>query len=84
MLKLFNVCKKIYSRVVDNNKTSPTLIHLRIDCYFRAHIEYKRPDVGLKIYREARYNLRLGVYTPYAHENSNQSLYLHFLYHIFY
>jgi len=28
-------------------------------------------------------NLRLGVYTPYAHENSNQSLYLHFLHHIF-
>jgi len=24
-----------------------------IDCYFRAHMEYKRPDVGLKIYREA-------------------------------
>jgi len=23
-------------------------------------------------------NLRLGVYTQYAHENSNQSLYLHF------
>jgi len=22
---------------------------LRIDCYFRAHMEYKRPDVGLKI-----------------------------------
>jgi len=28
-------------------------------------------------------NLRLGVYTPYAHENSNQSLYLHFLRHFF-
>ena len=43
-------------------------------------MEYKRPDVDLKIYREAlaRFtefsNLRLGVYTPYAHENSNQSL----------
>jgi len=43
-------------------------------------MEYKRPNVGLKIYREAlaRFtefsNLRLGVYTPYAHENSNQSL----------
>ena len=43
-------------------------------------MEYKRPDVGLKIYREAlaRFtefsNLRLCVYTPYAHENSNQSL----------
>ena len=37
-------------------------------------------NVGLKIYREAlaRFteflNLCLGVYTPYAHENSNQSL----------
>jgi len=43
-------------------------------------MEYKRPDVGLKITREAlaRFtgfsNLRLCVYTPYAHENSNQSL----------
>jgi len=43
-------------------------------------MEYKRLDVGLKIYREAlaRFtefsNQRLGVYTPYAHENSNQSL----------
>ena len=41
-------------------------------------MEYKRPDVGLKIYREARFtefsNLRLRVYTPYAHQNSNQSL----------
>jgi len=43
-------------------------------------MKYKRPDVGLKIYREAlaRFtefsNLRLGVYTPYVHENSNQSL----------
>jgi len=51
-----------------------------IDCYFRAHMEYKRPDVALKNYREAlgRFtefsNHRLGVYTPYAHENSNQSL----------
>jgi len=47
-------------------------------------MEYKRPDVGLKIYREALAefsNLRLGVYTPYAHENSNQSIYLHFLHH---
>jgi len=26
-----------------------TCFHLRIDCYFRAHMEYKRPDVGLKI-----------------------------------
>ena len=39
--------------------------------------------VGLKIYREAlaRFtefsNIRLGVYTPYAHENSNQSLNIH-------
>jgi len=24
-------------------------IQLRIDCYFRAHMEYKRPDGGLKI-----------------------------------
>jgi len=36
-------------------------------------MEYKRPDVGLKIYREFS-NLRLGVYTPYALENSNQCL----------
>ena len=55
-------------------------VNIRIDCNFRAHMEYKRPDVGLKIYREAlaRFtefsNLRLGVYTPYAHESSNQSL----------
>jgi len=55
-------------------------VNISIDCYFRAHMEYKRPDFGLKIYREAlaRFtefsNLRLGVYTPYAHENSNQSL----------
>jgi len=39
-------------------------------------MEYKRPDVGLKINREplARFtefsNLRLGVYTPYAHEKA--------------
>jgi len=52
-------------------------VFLRIDCYFRAHMEYKRTDGGLKINREAR------VYTPYAHENSNQSLYLHFLHNIF-
>jgi len=58
-------------------------VNIRIDCYFRGHMEYKRPDVGLKIYREAlaRFtefsNLRLGVYTPYAHENSNQSLIKH-------
>jgi len=26
-------------------------------------------------------NLRLGVYTPYAHEKRIQSLYLHFLHH---
>ena len=43
-------------------------------------MEYKRPDVGLKIYREAlaRFtefsNLRLGVYTPYAHEKRIQTL----------
>ena len=43
-------------------------------------MEYKHPDVGLKIYREAlaRFtefsNLRLGVYTPYAHEKRIQSL----------
>ena len=49
-------------------------------------MEYKRPDVGLKIYREAlaRFtefsNLRLGVYTPYAHEKSNQSLNNRFAY----
>ena len=28
-------------------------VNIRIDCYFRAHMEYKRPDVGLKICREA-------------------------------
>ena len=55
-------------------------MNIRIDCYFRTHMEYKRPDGGLKNYREAlaRFtefsNLRLGVYTPYAHENSNQTL----------
>jgi len=45
-------------------------------------MEYKRTDGGLKINREAlaRFtefsNLRLCVYTPYAHENSNQCLIL--------
>ena len=63
--------------------------YLRIDCYFRAHMEYKRPDIGLKIPWSALAllgefsNLRLGVYTPYAHENSNQSLYLHLISIIF-
>jgi len=33
MLKLFHTC----------------IYYLRIDCYFRAHMEYKRPDGGLKI-----------------------------------
>jgi len=43
-------------------------------------MEYKRPDGGLKIYREAlaRFiefsNLRQGVNASYAHENRNQSL----------
>jgi len=43
-------------------------------------MEYKRPDVGLKNYRKALArltefsNLGLGFYTPYAQENSNQSL----------
>jgi len=104
-------------------------VNIRIESFFRAHMEYKRPDVGLKIYREARLrflvhfqtyvwalilhmrkkiaiipyiyifsiiffiktntlticegyiarftefsNLRLGVYTPYAHEKRIQSL----------
>jgi len=46
-------------------------------------MEYKRPDGGWKIYREARFtefsNYRLGVFTLNAHENSNQSLniYIH-------
>jgi len=26
---------------------------IRIDSYFRAHIEFKRPELDLKIYREA-------------------------------
>jgi len=62
-------------------------VYLRIDCYFRAHMEYKRPDWGFKIPWSALAllgkfsNQRLGVYTPYVHENSNQSLYLHFLHH---
>ena len=48
-------------------------------------MEYKRPDVGLKIYREAlaRFtefsNLRLGVYTPYANEKRIQSLIMYML-----
>jgi len=33
-------------------------------------MEYKRPDVGLKMYREALAR----VYTPYAHEKRIQSL----------
>jgi len=43
-------------------------------------MEYKRPDGGFKTYREAlaRFadfsNLRLGVYTQYPHEKSNQTL----------
>jgi len=63
-----------------NLKNDEENVNIRIDCYFCAHMEYKRPGVGLKIYREAlaRFtefsNLRLGVYTPYAHKNSNQSL----------
>ena len=63
-----------------NKKYDGENVNTRIDCYFRAHMEYKRPNIGLKIYREAlaRFtefsNLRLGVCTPYAHENSNQSL----------
>jgi len=28
--------------------TTSHLIYLRIDCYFRAHMEYKRPDVGAR------------------------------------
>ena len=64
-------------------------VHLRIDCYFRAHMEYKRPDRCLKIRWSTLAllgkfsNLRLGVYTLYAHENSKQSLYLHFLHHCY-
>jgi len=34
-------------------KSSIDKLFLRIHCYFRAHMEYKRPDVGLKINREA-------------------------------
>jgi len=26
-------------------------VNIRNDCYFRAHVEYKRPDVGLKIFK---------------------------------
>ena len=28
-------------------------VNIKIDCYFRAHMEYKRLDGGLKIYRKA-------------------------------
>ena len=55
-------------------------VNISIDCYFRAHMEYKCTEGGLQNYREAlaRFtefsNLHLGFYTPYAHENSNQSL----------
>jgi len=51
-------------------------LNVTIDFYFRAHMQYKRPDGGLKIqWSELALlgkvsNLRLGVYTPYAHENS--------------
>jgi len=71
--KLSKYCFKLIKNDGEN-------VNIRIDCYFCGHLEYKRSDVGLKIYREAlaRFtefsNLRLGVYTPYAHENSNQSL----------
>jgi len=47
-------------------------------------MEYKRPDGGLKIPLALLgkfSNLRLGVYIPYAHEKTIQSLYLHFLHH---
>ena len=44
-------------------------------------MEYQRPDGGLLALLGKFSNQRLGVYTPYAHENSNQSLYLHFLHH---
>jgi len=49
-------------------------VNIRIESLFRAQMEYKRPDIGLKIYREALArltefsNLRLGVFTPYAHK----------------
>jgi len=62
-------------------------VFLRFESFFRAHMEYKRPDGGLKILWSALAllgkfsNLRLGVYTPYAHEKKIQSLYLHFLHH---
>ena len=36
-------------------------VNIRIDCYFRAHMEYTRPDVGLKIYREAPLH---GIFKP--------------------
>ena len=45
-------------------------------------MEYKRPDAPALLGKFS--NLRLGVYTPYARENSNQSLYLHFLHHFFF
>jgi len=47
-----------------NEQNDGENVNIRIDCYFRAHLKYKRPDVGLKIYQEALE----------AHENSNQSL----------
>ena len=70
--------------------------YLRIDCYFCAHMEYKRPGVGLKIPRSALAllgkfsNLALhGIFKPTSGRlysicarKSNQSLYLHFL-HLF-
>jgi len=36
-----------------NTKTDGENVSIRIDSYLRAHMEYKRPDGGLKIYLEA-------------------------------
>jgi len=60
-------------------------VNIRMYSYFRSHIEYTRPDLGLNIYREALarfkefFNLSLCVYTQYVHEYRNTSLIeLHF------
>ena len=55
-----------------DNKIDGENVNIKIDLVFRVQIEYKRPHVGLKNYREALAlftefsNLRMFVYTQWA------------------
>jgi len=40
--------------IVFDLKNDGENVNIRIDCYFRARMEYKRPDVCSKNYREAQ------------------------------